>query len=160
MKKKTVASSVLLSTAFCMLLFTQCKKSNNDSNKSKLLVSGAWKFKEGGLDLDNNGTGETPFPTGTLQTCDIDNTVTFKTDTSGVVDEGATKCDATYPQTTPFKYTYNASSNILNFSTVIFAGLSGDVKVLDISSTQLKISKAVPITGLPTSVTVVVTLVH
>ena len=159
MKKTTIGTCSMLIAALCILLFTQCKKSN-DNSKSKLLVSAAWKYKEGGLDLDNNGTGETPFPTGTVQSCDADNTVTFKTDTSGVVDEGATKCDATSPQIAPFKYTFNASTNTLNFSTVIFGVISGDVKVLDISSTQLKLSKAVPVTGLPTAVTVVVTLVH
>ena len=146
--------------AFSVLLLTQCKKSKTDTTKSKLLISGSWKYKEGGLDLDNNGSGETPFPPGTLQACDLDNTVTFKTDTSGVLDEGATKCDVTYPQTSTFKYTYNTSTNILNFSTAIFAGISGDVKVLDISSTQLKLSKGVTVTGLPTAVTVVVTLAH
>ena len=159
MKKKTIATCGIIITAFSSLLFTQCKKSN-DNSKSKLLVSASWKYKEGGLDLDNNGTGETPFPTGSLQACDLDNTVAFKTDTSGVLDEGTTRCDASSPQTTTFKYTYNTSTNVLNFSTAIFAGISGDVKVLDISSTQLKLSKAVTVTGVPVAVTVVVTLVH
>lgn len=159
MKKPTVATSGILIAAF-FLLFTHCKKSDNNSAKSKLLISGPWKYKEASIDLDNNGTGETPLPTGTLQSCDLDNTVTFRTDTSGVVDEGATKCDATYPQTNPFKYTYNTSTNTLNFSTAILAGISGDVKVLDISSTQLKISKAITVTGAPIPLTVVVTLVH
>ena len=160
MKKTTVAASGLLTAAFCMLLLTECKKSDNNSARSKLLIGGAWKYKEASVDLDNNGTGETPLPTGTLQSCDLDNTVTFRTDTSGVVDEGATKCDATYPQTNPFKYTYNTSTNTLNFSTAILAGISGDVKVLDISATQLKLSKVLTVTGSPIPLTVVVTLVH
>ena len=160
MKKTSIATVATIAAAVCSLVFTQCKKNDDNNSKSKLLVSAAWKYKEGGLDLDNNGSGETPIPAGTLQACDLDNTLTFKTDTSGVLDEGATKCDVSYPQSTTFKYSFNSSTNILNFSTAIFAGISGDTKVLDLSATQLRVSKAVTLTGSPIPLTVVVTLVH
>ena len=160
MKKTSVAACCTVIVVCCTLVFTQCKKSNDTNAKSGLLTSAAWKYKEGGLDLDNNGSGETPIPAGTLQACDLDNTLTFKADNSGVVDEGATKCDATYPQSTIFKYTYNSSTNVINFSTAIFAGISGDAQVLELTATQMRVSKAISLTGSPIQLTVVITLAH
>ena len=160
MKKKSLTACLALMAVSGTLMLTQCKKPDNGNSKVKLLTSASWKYKEAGIDADNNGTAETPIPAGNLQSCDTDNTITFKTDTTGVLDEGPTKCDATYPQTTAFKYSFNASTNVINFSTAIFAGISGEAKVLDLSATQMRISKPVQITGAPISLTVIVTLVH
>ncbi len=160
MMKKSLSACLALLAVAGSLMLTQCKKSNDSNSKSTLLTSAAWKYKDAGIDADNNGTAETPIPAGTLQACDLDNTLRFQTDTSGTLDEGPTKCDATNPQSTTFKYRFNTSTNIINFSTAIFAGISGDAKVLELSATQMRISKAVPLTGSPISLTIIVTLVH
>ena len=158
--KMPLAASLVMIAASGSLFFGSCKKKDDSPSKSALLKASPWKYKEAGIDLDNNGSGETPIPPGTLQSYDLDNTVTFQTDTTGIVDEGPTKFPASNPQTSTFKYTFNSSTNVINFSTAVFAGISGDAKVLELSATQLKISKAVPITGVPAPLTVVVTLVH
>lgn len=160
MKKIPVAASLALVAACCSLFFADCKKSDNTNTKSTLLKIAAWKYKDAGLDIDNNGTTDSPLPSGTLQACDIDNTLTFKTDTTGLVDEGATKCTATNPQSAIFTYKYNTSSNVITFSTAVFAGISGDTKVLELTATQMRLSQAVTVTGIPTPLTVIVTLVH
>lgn len=161
MKKKSVAFRLMLALAFCSSFFTHCKKNDNGNSKVKLLQSAAWKYQDAGLDLDKNGTVDSPLPVA-LQKCDTDNTLTFKTDTSGVVDEGASKCNVSYPQTSTFKYTYSTSANIITFSTAVFAGVGGDAKVLELSATTLRLSQAVTQTigSTTATATVIVTLVH
>src|ERR1700712_3410735 len=80
------------------------KKSSTPAAKTKadFLVTSTWKYSTAGIDNDGNGTIDVSLPAGTIETCVTDNTITFKSDKTGIIDEGATKCDASTAQTSPF----------------------------------------------------------
>jgi hypothetical protein len=151
---------LLMMSAFTI---TACSKDDSGSspktNTEKISAS-AWKYDKAGIDLDNNGTGETPLPAGTLETCETDNLIIFKSDGNGTLDEGATKCDAGDPQTTSFTWTFTNGETVVNFPIAILAGVDGDVKILSLTETKLELSKQVTVPGVPIPVTIVVTLKH
>src|SRR5712675_410732 len=91
------------------LLSSNCKKSGSGTSNTTLISSSAWVYDTGGIDADNNGTIDSPFPAGFLKSCELDNLITFKVDGNGVIDEGATKCNSTDPQTTNFVWSFKSN---------------------------------------------------
>src|SRR3954471_12979798 len=84
-----------------------CKKKKDEPTKTDLITSSSWQYESGGIDQDRNGTVDFTFEsTGLLQPCILDNKGTFHADGTGVADEGATKCNASAPQTTPFTWSF------------------------------------------------------
>jgi len=139
-----------------------CQKSSGSGgakkSKTDLLTSSKWVFDHSGLDLDDNGTIDSPIPPGVIQPCDTDGSLTFSSNGTGVGDEGPTKCNGTDPQTVNFSWALKNNETILNISGVLFGGLSGDVQLLSITDTQLTLEKAVNASGL--TVNVIVVLKH
>ena len=139
-----------------------CQKSSSGGGTKKttaeLIATSSWKFDHAGLDLDNNGTIDSPLPAGVLQSCDTDGSITFKADGTGVVDEGPTKCNASNPQTVNFTWSLKNNDSIINFSGVLFGGLTGDVKLISVTDSQFTLEKAVTSGGI--TVNVVVVLKH
>lgn len=126
--------------------------------KTQLLAKSAWRFDHAGLDLDNNGTIDSPVPAGILENCDTDGTLTFNANGTGVGDEGPTKCDAADPQTANFNWSLKNNETVINISNVLFGGLTGDFKLLGVSETELSLEKAVSSGGL--TVNAIVVLKH
>ena len=148
----------LILAAFTIVLFTACKKGGGAKSKTDLLTQSTWKFDNAALDVDRNGTPDSPVPPGFLQSCDTDNTLTFRSDNTGVVDEGATKCNPTGPQTISFTWTFKDNEQTITLSNVAFGGLNGDVKVKNLNDTQLEMHKDVNVLG--TAVNVIVYFKH
>ncbi len=138
--------------------FSACKKGGGSAKtKTDLLVQAAWKYDNAALDADRNGTPDAPVPPGFLQSCDLDNTITFNANGTGVVDEGGTKCVSTNPQTAPFTWGLKDNEQIITFTNIAFGGLNGDVKLKTINETQLELHKEV---NIGTIVNVIVYLKH
>ena len=139
-----------------------CQKSSGNGGTKKttseLIATSSWKFDHAGLDLDNNGTIDSPLPSGVLQSCDTDGSITFNANGTGVGDEGPTKCNAANPQTVNFTWSLKNNDTIINFSGVLFGGLTGDVKLISVTDSQLTLEKAVTSGGI--TVNVVVVLKH
>lgn len=150
--------------ALSVFTITACSKDDSSSspktNTEKISAS-AWKYDKAGVDLDNNGSGETPLPAGTLEACETDNLIIFKADGNGTIDEGPAKCDPGDPQTTPFTWTFTSGETVINFPIAVIAGVDGDVKILALTETKLELSKQIPAGGgIPLPVTIVVTFKH
>jgi hypothetical protein len=146
-----------------LILLAACKKDKDDpETRMDLITSSSWKYSQAGIDTDNNGTIDIAAPAGFLQPCDTDNLIYFKSDLTGTVDEGATKCEAASPQSTPFVWSFRNNETEMNFPAELFAGVSGDVKIIELSSTKLTVSKQIAIPGFPIPITgpVVVVLTH
>ncbi|MEJ7737740.1 MAG: hypothetical protein WKF97_09965 [Chitinophagaceae bacterium] len=151
--------SVLILSAF--LVLTACKPDPpSTKTKTDLITAAPWKFSQAGIDQNGDGTIDFPLPGALLQACATDNILTFNKDQSGTVDEGATKCSTTTPQMVPFNWKFLSNETELDFSTTIFAGLGGTVKLVQLTEEKMAISKPVPITGFPIPVVVTVILVH
>ena len=148
---------VTLFTCALVISLAGCKKGNSAPTKTELLAKASWKYNNAGLDLDRNGTADAPVPAGFLQTCDTDNTITFNADGTGIADEGATKCAAGNPQTSPFTWSFKDNEQVINISNAIFGGLSGDIKVKTLDENTLELHKDV---NIGTIVNVIVFLKH
>ena len=153
----------LLLLPFGLIINSGCQKSSygggsTKKTKTEYLTQSTWKFDRAGLDLDNNGTIDAPLPAGTLQACDTDGTMTFNSNGTGTGDEGPTKCDQANPQSVPFTWSLKNNETIINFSNVLFGGLTGDIKLIAVNDTNLTLEKDV--TNMGVTVNVVVVLKH
>lgn len=135
---------IFFAICVCLLAlpFAGCKKSKSKT-KTELLTQSAWKYDNAGLDADRNGTVDAPVPPGFIQACDTDNTITFNSNGTGIVDEGGTKCNGGSPQTAPFTWSFKNDEQVITFSNAVFGGLNGDVTVKTINENQLELHKEV-----------------
>jgi hypothetical protein len=125
-----------------------CKKDDDDKDVTKervqLVTSATWKYDTVGLDTDKDGKPDQPLTGFTLQKCDTDNTITFKSDSTGILSEGATKCNANDPNSTPFTWYFKEKGTILYTPNDVFGnGISGDFKVGEITTSRLRVIKDV-----------------
>ena len=140
-----------------------CQKSasgggTSAKTKTELISKSTWRFDHAGLDLDNNGTIDSPLPAGVLENCDTDGTLTFNSNGTGVGDEGATKCDAADPQTANFNWSFKNGETVISITNITFGGLSGDFKLVSLTESEFTLEKTVSSMGL--TVNVVVVLKH
>jgi hypothetical protein len=150
-----------LSLLLIGIVVFSCKKSSDKGpSKTELITSATWKYDTIAIDADKNGTPDTQVPPGYLEQCELDNTLTLKADSTGVLDEGPTKCSSTDPQTTPIHWSFKENETVLSSPDPIFGGFSGDAKINTLTSTKLEVVKEVTITGFPISVNVVLDLKH
>lgn len=135
-------TAVLTILAFASLFVfcLSCKKSNDNStppkSKTVLLTQSSWKVQSVGIDADNNGTVDQDV-TSSLSACQLDNTYSFKSDSTGTMDEGATKCSSTDPQTTSFTWGFRNNETVL---TGTFSFSQGDASILSMTDTDLKVA--------------------
>ncbi|WP_207512220.1 hypothetical protein [Longitalea luteola] len=134
----------LLSLAF---VIWGCDKDDDDDKndvqaKVQLMIAAPWKFDTAAIDADKNGTPDQAFPPGfDIQSCIKDNIITFKSDSTGNLDEGAEKCESTDPQNTAFNWWFKDNGAILHSPDPIFGGFSGDAKVIELTGTKLRVTK-------------------
>jgi hypothetical protein len=142
------------------LLSSNCKKSSGGSSNTTLLTTSAWIYDTGGIDADNNGTIDSPFPAGFIQSCESDNLISFKSDGTGIIDEGATKCNAADLQDRSFTWSFKDNST-LNIPDSIYGIPGGDLKINTLTSTKLEFEKQVQITNpITTTVYAIIDLKH
>lgn len=143
--------SILCITFFGLLLISCSKKSGpqqpDPPTKTELITTSAWKLEDAGFDQDKNGTIEIS-AMGALWSCQIDNTLSFKTNNSGITDEGATKCNPTDPQTTNFNWSFADAEANINVSGSVLAQINGKSKVVTLTTTNLTLARDTTITGL------------
>lgn len=136
-----------------VVLFASCKKDSNDTKqktKTDLLVQGAWKFDNanvGGADVSS-----------LIQGCQKDNTITFAAGGTGTLDEGATKCNSSDPQSDPFTWNFATNETVLHVSATLFTGGSSDFNIVSLTDTELVLSQNINISG--TSQNAIVTFKH
>lgn len=152
---------ILLIPATALVVLFACGKDDEGTagGNMQVITSSSWKYDTAGIDADGNGEIDSPLPGGLIQNCDRDNTIKFNSDGTGVVDEGASKCNANNPQTSNFTWSFNNAQNEINFSDTVFNGLTGAVQIRALTNTSLVLSKNVNV-GLPILVPVVVRLKH
>lgn len=101
---------IVLCSIALVTVWTACKKNNSSSDASSrvtLITEGSWKFDSSGVDLNKDGIID--IVDTTIQPCFKDNTYTFNKDSTGVADNGATKCNSTDPQTTAFTWSFSGT---------------------------------------------------
>jgi hypothetical protein len=160
MKKVIFLSSV------AMALFTiGCSKDNDGkdgtSERMQLITSAAWKYDNAKIDYDKNGTPDMDLPPGLLEDCDKDNIITFKSDGTGTIDEGATKCDVGNPQSVNITWEFKDDAKVINIPQNIFGNISGDAQIKTLTAAKLTLVKEVHVDDpVPADVHVILDLKH
>jgi len=137
----------LLSTTF---LFSACNKDDELITKTDLLTSSSWKLTAEIIDpgfptFDNEGniTGSTNDLFARMDDCSKDNTFSFNTDKTLIMDEGATKCESTAPQKTAGSWSFNSDETTL---TITVDGDPLTMTILELTDKVLKLT-ATEVTG-------------
>jgi hypothetical protein len=126
-----------------MAIFIGCGKSSSPSTSPSFITQAAWKYDTSGVDFDKNGTID--FADTSLKACEKDNTYLFKSDSSGLADEGATKCAPADPQSTPFVWGLRSNKTVL-----VVAGnalLSGSLNISSVTSSKFVLYKDTTLSG-------------
>jgi lipocalin-like protein len=129
---------------------TSSKSFTVDVSKAYFLTLNTWKFSSAQV-------GNTDV-SALIQTCQKDNLVTFSANFTGVLDEGATKCNPGDPQSDPFTWGLANNETILHVSIVLFTGGNSVFTIVALTDAQLVLSQAITVSG--TLQTAVVTFIH
>ena len=134
-----------LAALFFMILWASCSKSHSNNNSTATLVTqSSWKYDTSGIDLNKDGIvdiGDT-----TVKPCVKDNIYTFKSDSTGTIDEGATKCNVSDPQTVPFTWSLTNNQTVLTVTGNTI--LSGGINIFSVSSTNFILYKDTTLSGI------------
>jgi hypothetical protein len=165
---------VLFAACCATLLFTACKKENNDPDNNgnnngnnnnnnnnnnnsvgfTTLTTGVWKM------VSSTSVIEYPDPIGpqdvdlftTMQNCTKDNLYTFKTDQTMLLDEGATKCNASDPQQKNVG-NWQLTNNDTKLSMTDATGMNIVADVLTLSNSALKVKYVTNYAGVTSTTT-------
>ncbi len=149
--------NTLLIMALAMITFSACDK-EDEPTKSEDATRSSWRYDNAGLDGDKNGTIDQSI-TAQLQPCMKDNILTLSANGTGVVDEGATKCDANAAQTTAVTWNFTDNETSMYLSGTGITGISGKFKIITLNRDNLVLSKDTTMQTFG-STTVVVSLKH
>jgi len=130
-----------------LLIWTACSKNNSsNSNNSNmtLMTQAVWKYDTSGFALA--GGNKIEFPDTLIQPCVKDNTYQFRKDSTVVVDEGATKCNSTDPQTATYSWSISSGNPAILKSDANPLLVNG-VTVLVLNSNQLEVYKDTAVLG-------------
>ncbi len=152
---------ILIGMGIVGLTVAACKKDNDGktATTAQLLSSTTWKMDTIQLDTNKDGVADEAVPAGFVESCDLDNTITFNSNGSGTTDEGATKCEDSLAQSTPFSWSLKDGDSTLVIAGSLFQGVSGNVTIKKITNTSLVLIQAVTLEDpFPITVNAIVTL--
>jgi hypothetical protein len=142
----------LLWSACLMILalsiaWASCGKSNSNNNNSNvtLLTKSTWKFDTAGI--DGNKDGKIDQEDNSLESCFKDNTYVFNKDSTVVMDEGATKCNAADPQTSSYAWSIT-NTNPAVLKSDVDPILAEGLKILTLTDTKLTVYKDTAVYGI------------
>lgn len=157
-KKKELNMKRLIVSAATgtVILIAACSKNNGTSTPTNptptptdsvtsadLITAHIWKIDTIAFDSNKDGVIDMGVPGG-LKPCDMDNTLMFNKDSTGIFDEGALKCVDTVAQSDPFTWYFKNSDSVVNITGSIPGELHGDINVLKLNDSVLLMSKTIP----------------
>lgn len=134
MKKITYFALMLM---LASLVFS-CKKKDPEPTPQQK-VTGNWRLTFARITVD--GVSENGQP------CELDNTFNFQASGAFTIDEGATKCDPSDPQTSTGTWSITADGKTMNINDSNSGGISVAFEVLELTSKVMRI-KANNVLGL------------
>ena len=155
--KKSPHLTLALAALFLVILWASCSKSHSSDNSNSrvtLITQSTWRYDTSGIDLNKDGVvdiGDTLF-----QPCTKDNVYTFKSDSTGTMDEGLTKCIAASPQMVPF--TWSLTNNQTVLTSTVNPLLAGGINIFSLTSSNWILYKDSTVSGI--SVRYILNLKH
>ena len=134
------------------ILWASCSKSHSAEHPTgpngtvTLIASSSWRYDTSGVDLNKDGIVDVGNDS-LFTPCTKDNIYTFKSDSTGILDEGATKCDTADPQTLPFAWALTNNNTVL--TSTANPVLEGGINILSLTSTKWVLYKDTTISGFP-----------
>ncbi len=129
------SKKIILFSFAAIALLSSCKKDEAAADNTALITTGKWKL-----------TAETTAGVNTFSSydaCEKDNTQAFATDGKMTIDEGATKCDPTDPQTTVITWAFSGTEKKKIILTE--SGVAITFDIVELTATTLKWSYTDPI---------------
>ena len=128
--------------------FISCKQDDapDEPTNTEMITSSDWKYENGGVG-DANGNISINFSTLTvIPACAFDNSLRFNSNGQGVAYENQNVC-ASAPVTSNFNWSFTNNETALNVSGNAVAGLSGNFRIKELTSTRLTLLKDTTVTG-------------
>jgi hypothetical protein len=150
--KRTARLTLPVVAIVLIIVWASCSKSHSTEGQKNvnptitLVTSTTWRYDTSGIDVNKDGIVDVGNDT-LFTPCEKDDIYTFKSDSTGILDEGATKCDAADPQTLPFSWELTNNNTVLTSSANPI--LAGGVNIFSITSTQWILYKDTTISGFP-----------
>jgi hypothetical protein len=155
--KRTWFLTLPLAALILTIVWAACTKSHSTENPGgpdgtgsngtvTLITSMTWRYDTSGIDANKDGIVDVGNDS-LFTPCTKDDIYTFKSDSTGILDEGATKCDTSDPQTLPFAWSLTNNNTVLTSTAnpVLAAG----VNIFSLSSTKWILYKDTTIAGFP-----------
>ncbi len=151
---------------FVLLNVIGCHKEPDTTTtvtKTGLISASAWTYQDAGIDANRDGAVDANSSFSVLlpslvPSCRTDNSILFKKDNTGTVDEGSSKCNAGDMQTTTFNWSFADNETNLNVSNNVFALLNGKSKVYALTATSFSLTRDTVLGG--TTYPILVILKH
>jgi hypothetical protein len=151
---------IFLSGCAVGLFIIGCSKDGSDDNgdgpseKMQLITSAAWKYDTAVVEF----AGSTyAIPSGLLLSCDKDNIITLRDDSTGTVDEGPSKCEGGDPQSYDITWEFRNNETVINMPQTLY-GISGEIQIKELTASKLKLARPIkienPLGPTPDSITV------
>lgn len=95
------------------LSLTGCNKNHSSGRNIDMLTQTTWKYEKAGFDSDNDGIFDALDPR--IAGCERDNTIVFREDGTGSLQEGAIKCKPSDPDSLPFVWSLQDNDSTIYF---------------------------------------------
>jgi hypothetical protein len=123
-----------------------CDHKDSSGHDLELLTHSPWKYEKAGFDSDADGVFDALDPR--IAGCERDNTVVFKTDGTGSLDEGAIKCKPSDPDSLPFTWAFQDDDSTIYFQDQYY-------KVQELNNTHFEIYADQTLGGIKTRYTII-----
>ncbi len=150
-----ISRMLFLSVLSLTFLFSACQKDDDVTVNTDLLTSSIWKMTAFTVDpafptFDNEGniTGSTNDLFAMMDDCSKDDTYSFNTDKTLIIDEGASKCDNSDPQKVTGSWSFNSDETTL---TITFDGDPQTMTIIELTDKVIKLKYTEVDGGLPFS---------
>lgn len=147
--------TLLVSSFILTVVIAACSKSDSSSpSAASVLIAGKWQLTDVSILVPGSSLSVSIFDT--IPPCVKDNFYTFASDSTVTVDEGATKCDASDPQT--FSGNWSLLSNNTKLKTIDpLTGETTTVNVVTLNSSSVVLQDTATYMGIPVNATVTLT---
>jgi lipocalin-like protein len=113
MKRMMLSHWIIIAPLSVGLSLAGCDKNHSSGRDIDMLTHTTWKYEKAGFDSDNDGVFDALDPR--IAGCERDNTIIFRVDGTGSMQEGAIKCKPSDPDSLPFVWSLQDNDSTIYF---------------------------------------------
>ncbi len=138
---KRFSRTILVLLATCSVVFTACKKDDEDpkpKTKAELLTAKSWRVSADASTVTSGGTTVSNDDYADYEACEKDNFTKFEVNKVAKFDEGTTSCSGN-PQTEIGSWDFNSDQTKLSLMSPDSAPSSTSLDIVELTETTLKL---------------------